>query len=439
MKPKVLMLGWEFPPEISGGLGIAFHAICKALAPLAEVTIIVPKLDKTVKIPGAEIIGIGEIDLDKFFEEEEIIKLEGMIKDNRIEIDVSPYPVYPLKTDVSVTTTTTTTTTATATKTVSRTPGDIHSLHKNFRDAELYGNEVVNMVRYFAEITELIASKLSFDIIHAHDWMTFEAGIRLKKKFGKPLILHVHSLNFDRVGPEQEGVVYQIEKDAFQAADMILPVSHYTGSIIREHYEVEPERISPVHNGIDPVKTFKTEKKFPEKLILFMGRITLQKGPEYFLETASKVIDKYPAVRFAIAGTGDQLNRLIEEGAYIEISQKLHFTGFLERKKVYSLLSMADIFCMPSISEPFGLTALEAVQFGIPVIITKKSGAAEVLPSAFLADFWDTDLMASQILSLLTDQNLYDSKVKEGKKDIQKISWNKTAENILKEYRKVIP
>jgi glycosyltransferase involved in cell wall biosynthesis len=432
MKPKVLMLGWEFPPEISGGLGIAFHAICRSLASKADVTVIVPKVDKTVKIPGAEIIGIGEINLEKFFEEEEIIRLEKLTKSRKIEISVSPYPVLPKETEIEKRSISTTT------SKVSKPPETIHSLHKNFRDAELYGNDVVNMVRYFAEITELIASKLSFDIIHAHDWMTFEAGVRLRKKYKKPLVLHVHSLNFDRVGPDQEGLIYRIEKEAFMKADMIMPVSHYTGSIIHDHYNVDNARINAVHNGIDPVKPFKTEKKFPEKLILFMGRITLQKGPEYFLETAAKVIDKYPAVRFAIAGTGDQLNRLIEEGAYNEISHKLHFTGFLEREKIHSMLSMADIFCMPSISEPFGLTALEAVQFGIPVIITKKSGAAEVLPGAFLADFWDTDLMASQILSLLTDTKLYDKKVKEGQRDIRKISWGKTAEKILQVYRKLL-
>jgi glycosyltransferase involved in cell wall biosynthesis len=169
-----------------------------------------------------------------------------------------------------------------------------------------------------------------------------------------------------------------------------------------------------------------------------VGRITLQKGPEYFLETASKVIDKYPNGRFAIAGTGDRLTKIIEEGAYKEISPKLHFTGFLTRQEVHSLLSLADILCMPSVSEPFGLSALEAVQFEIPVIITKKSGAAEVLPSAFLADFWDTDLMSNQIINLLKDKKLYNRKVNEGKNDIRKLSWKTTAEKIMTEYEKLL-
>ena len=431
MRPKVLMLGWEFPPEISGGLGIAFHAICRSLAPFTQLTVIVPKLDKTVKIQNVELIGISEINLEEFFKEDEIIKLQRIIREKRIEISISPYPVKSIDRETEKEAV------DTVSRTTTKTPENIHALHRNFRDAELYGNDVLNMVGYFAEITELIATKLSFDIIHAHDWMTFEAGIRLKERFKKPLILHVHSLNIDRVGPDLENSIYKLEKKAFRAAELIIPVSNYTGSLIREHYGVEPERIRTVHNGIEPVRTFKTEKKFPEKLVLFLGRITLQKGPEFFLETAAKVIEKYPAVRFAIAGDGDQLNKLIEEGAYTEISHKLHFTGFLDRQRVHALLSMADIFCMPSVSEPFGLSALEAVQFGIPVIITKKSGAAEVLPSAFRADFWDTSLMASQILALLTDEYLYDHKVKEGYKDVRKISWEKTAEYILTEYGKL--
>jgi len=424
------MLGWEFPPAISGGLGIAFLSICRALAPKVDLTVIVPKHDKGIRIKGAGLIGIGNLDIESFFEEKEIKGLEKVIKNKQIRIELSPYPKYTSLQGVRK---------ETRVGVKQKPPGNVQQLHQRFRDSDLYGQNVVEMIRYYAEVIDIIASKISFDIIHAHDWMTFEAGIRLKKKYNKPLILHIHSLNFDRIGPDKEGLFYQIEKNAFKVADRILPVSYYTGSIISEHYGVNPAKIVPVHNGIDPVKPFKTKKRFPEKLILFMGRITLQKGPEYFLETASKVIEKYPNVRFAIAGTGDQLNKIIEEGAYKEISHKIHFTGFLDRPKVHSLLSMADIFCMPSVSEPFGLTALEAVQFEIPVIITKRSGAAEVLPSAFRADFWDTDLMSKQIIDLLKDKTLYTRKVSEGKSDIKNLSWATTADKIVAEYRKIIP
>ncbi len=283
-----------------------------------------------------------------------------------------------------------------------------------------------------------MASRINFDIIHAHDWMTFLAGIHLKDKLNKPLVLHVHSLNYDRIGPIYDGWIYQLEREALQKADLIIPVSNYTGRIIREHYGISTGRIVPIHNGIDPVKPFKTEKKFPEKLVLFLGRITLQKGPEYFLETAYRVIKKYPDVRFAIAGTGDKLRRLIEEGAYKEISHKLHFTGFIDRDKVYTLLSMSDVFCMPSLSEPFGLTALEAIQFGVPVVITQRSGAAEVLKSALLADFWDTELMANHIVELLKNKKLHAEKVREGKNEIKNLTWESAASKILDEYNKII-
>jgi len=424
------MLGWEFPPAISGGLGIAFYGICKSLASKCDLDIVVPRTDKSMNIPDANLISLADLDIDTYFEEEEIRTLRKVIRKEKIQIEISPYPIIQSESRPFIEKTTIR---------VKRKPSDeIYRVHRNFKEAELYGVDVVNMVRYFSEITERIASRLTFDLIHAHDWMTFKAGVRLKKKFKKPLVLHVHSLNFDRLGPGEEGLIFQIEKEAFKEADLILPVSNYTGSILTEHYQVYKTKLHPVHNGIDPVNTFKTEKKFPEKLILFLGRITLQKGPEYFLVTASKVIDQYPDVRFAIAGTGDQLNRLIEEGAHQKISHKLHFTGFLDREKVHSLLSMADVFCMPSVSEPFGLTALEAIQFGVPVIISRKSGASEVLPSALLADFWDTDLMASQILDLLKNRRLYNRKVKEGKKDIEKLSWDATTDEILVAYEQVL-
>jgi len=425
----VLMLGWEFPPVISGGLGIACYGICKALSRTTKLHVILPRMQEQFNIPEANIIGIGNLNLDETFERDEIKHFEKIIKKEKIEINISPYPArnpsiileqHPVRVIEK-------------TKTKS-----IQKIHNRFKDAELYGSDIISLVKYYSEIAQKLASRIKFDIIHAHDWMTFFAGIHLKEKFNKPLVLHVHSLNYDRIGPINEGWIYQLEREALNKADLIIPVSNYTGRIIQEHYGITSEKIRPIHNGIDPIKSFKTEKKFPEKLVLFLGRITLQKGPEYFLETAYHVIQRYPNVRFAIAGTGDKLRQIIEEGAYKEISHKLHFTGFIERDKVHSLLSMADVFCMPSLSEPFGLTALEAVQFGVPVVITKRSGAAEVLKSALLADFWDTELMAKHIVNLLTNEKLHAKKVKEGKNEIKNLTWESTATNILNEYKKII-
>ncbi len=429
-KPKVLMLGWEFPPVISGGLGIACYGIAKALSKHVNLTLILPRIDEDTTLPGVKLIGLGNLVLDEIMEKEEVQQFEQIVRDEKIDISFSPYPdkQEPASTRERK-------------KKASRKviTSEIRKVHLQYSLADLYGDDVVGKVKYYTEIVDRVASHLDFDLIHAHDWMTFLAGIRLKEHFKKPLVIHVHSLNFDRIGPAREGWIYELERDALNTADLIIPVSHYTSSVIQEHYSIHRDNIYPVHNGIDPVKVYKTEKKFPEKLVLYLGRITLQKGPEYFLETAFKVIQQYPEVRFAIAGTGDKLQEMIEDGAYKEISHKLHFTGFIDREKVHALLSMTDVFCMPSLSEPFGLTALEAVQFGVPVVITKRSGAAEVLGSALLADFWDTGLMARHIVSLLSNPELYAKKVKQGHKELKKVTWKTSAQKIFEGYRKIIP
>lgn len=277
----------------------------------------------------------------------------------KIEFNISPYPrkrevIRDKVTKIKVPTKT----------------RQIVEVHNQFSRSDLYGVDVFEKVNYYSEIVKRIAANLSFDIIHVHDWMTCPAGIMLKEVSGKPLVLHIHSLTYDRLGPEKIDWIYKIEK-ALRKANMIIPVSQYTGNIIHEFYKISPRKIFPVHNGIENVKPFKSEKNFPEKLILFLGRVTMQKGPEFFLEAATRIIENNEKVRFVVAGKGDKLQEIIESGAYSELSHKIHFTGFLKRSEVQYILSITDIFCMPSVSEPFGLTALEAVQFGIPVILSK--------------------------------------------------------------------
>jgi glycosyltransferase involved in cell wall biosynthesis len=220
-------------------------------------------------------------------------------------------------------------------------------------------------------------------------------------------------------------------------ADAVLPVSHYTGSIAESHYGVTKHKITAVHNGADPVKVYHDTKDFPEKLILFLGRITGQKGPQYFLDIAAKVIEHVPNVRFVMAGTGDRLRSLIETGAYRQIGNKFHFTGFLNKEKVQKLLSIADVYCMPSVSEPFGLSALEAAQFGIPCVISKQSGVAEVLYGALKADFWDVDKMAGHIISLLQNEALRESVIRNAFNDLENLTWEKAAEKVVGVYQKV--
>ncbi|MBY0425829.1 MAG: glycosyltransferase family 4 protein [Cytophagales bacterium] len=218
------------------------------------------------------------------------------------------------------------------------------------------------------------------------------------------------------------------------AANAIIPVSAFTGQILQEYYGVAESKIYPVHNGVDATIPYKKPKKSDDKLVMYLGRLTSQKGPEYFLDMAEKVIEKVPNVRFVMAGTGDKFRELIDTRAEKKLGNKFHFTGFLNSQKVKELFSIADVYCMPSVSEPFGLSALEAAQFGIPCVISKQSGVAEVLKSALTADFWDVYKMADNIISLLTNDELYQSVVDNGYQDLKKLTWNESAKNVLDVY-----
>ena len=427
---KVLMLGWEFPPIINGGLGIASQGIAKALSTIVDLTLILPKTSAEYVLDNVELIGINSLNLENL--REEISHSETVIVGTKsiiVPVDLLPYqPVYESEIEIQEEITS--------------------QLNNNFPEinqddiksfaGEIYGNDIWEKIDKYAKIATNIAATKDFDVIHAHDWMTFLAGLTIKEKFGKPLVLHIHSLETDRSGIGSRGSVYQLEQYAAQQADAIIAVSQYTASVLVHHYGIDADKISVVHNGIEPITAFKTEKPFPEKLVVFLGRLTGQKGPDYFLETAQKVMLAYPNVRFVIAGTGEKLKALIETGAYKQLGTRLHFTGFLPREKVFEMLSMADVYCMPSVSEPFGLSALEAASFGVPIVISNQAGVSEVLPSALRADFWDVIGMARQIVSLLRDEELSNQKVKEAYKDLEEVSWSFAAEKSVALYEKLL-
>lgn len=421
------MLGWEFPPQISGGLGIACYNIVKSLRSHASITLILPFLTQRIKLAGIRMIGIGNLNLGMIFTEKERAAILSKFKIKVRELKVSPYPVIsPGKFRIQ------------KTSRASKISYNNSLLENPLADVELYGENVLEKVGFYAEICRNISRKIPFDIIHAHDWMTFPAALALKEASGKPLVIHIHSLNTDRIGPDHQGWVFNLEKNALNQADLIIPVSRYTGEMIEEHYAIGKNKIFPVHNGVNPVKVFHSPRKFPEKLILFLGRITYQKGPEYFLEVASRVIGKYKNVRFVIAGEGDRFSHMVEQSAYKDIGHKFHFTGFINRKRVYELFSMTDIFLMPSVSEPFGLVALEAAQFGIPVILSRHSGAAEVLKGALKADFWDADLMVSYIVRLLSDDKFLNNVVRQQQRDLKSLSWDSNAVRIAEAYSRLL-
>lgn len=423
-RPKVLMLGWEFPPVINGGLGVACLGLCKALSRHVDLTMIIPKSDPNFIVDKVELIGLNNLDIDSFKRIKTSKYYKKFAKVETVPADIDPYDTSEMSFDI-----------------LKGKTGIDFRLEDNlnvFSLGELYGEDLIHKVIQFAKYTARLASNKDFDIIHCHDWMTFLAGIEIKALTGKPLVLHVHALEYDRSGPESRNFVYEVERWAMHYADAVLPVSHYTGNIIRTHYDVDPSKIIPIHNGADPVKVFHDTKDFPEKLILFLGRITGQKGPQYFLDIASKVIEHVPNVRFVMAGTGDRLRSLIETGAYRQIGNKFHFTGFLNKEKVQKLLSIADVYCMPSVSEPFGLSALEAAQFGIPCVISKQSGVAEVLYGALKADYWDVDKMAGHIISLLQNEALKESVIRNAFNDLQNLTWDKAADKVADVYNRVL-
>ena len=412
------MLGWEFPPMINGGLGVACLGIAKELAKKVDLTLIVPKSSLKFKIENLNLIGLNNQRVADCIAMDEL-QLEVFDNLYFIDSELNPYAEVNEKDNSDI-----------REKLFNRTETIVEE-GNIFEGNDLYGSSLNKMVVEFTHCVLALAEKMSFDIIYAHDWMTFVAGMELKKRSGKPLILHVHSLSYDRLGQESKGWVYAIEKLAMKAADAIIPVSRYTGRICTQYYEVDFKKIFPVHNGVDTFKILKVNKQFEEKVVLFLGRVTTQKGPSAFIEIASKVFEENKNVRFVIAGAGDQLEGLVKLGVNSELKKRVHFTGFLDREKVNTLLAMTDVYCMPSVSEPFGLSALEAAQFGIPTVLTKQSGAAEVLKGALKADYWDVNLMSMHVLALLSDGELRKEVIETSYLDIQKLTWNSSVKKII--------
>jgi glycogen(starch) synthase len=414
---RVLKLGWEFPPLINGGLGVACLGLSRALSKHVDLTVIVPKAAPDASFDGFDLRGLNQLSIDQLKTVEGKYRYESFAQVRNVPIFLDPYSTEEQTAAV-----------------LDRTPGGEitfsettrHQLD-SFKLGELYGPDLGNKVVEFSKVAAKLALLEDFDVIHAHDWMTFLAGVEVKKATGKPLVVHLHASQYDRAGADARGWIYDIEKYGMEQADRVIPVSQYTGDIVVGHYGIDPAKVRPVHNGADPVDVFVTKKKFPEKLVLFLGRLTAQKGPEFFLEIATKVLEKNRDVRFVVAGTGEKLRPLIETGAFRGLGGHFHFTGFLNKEKVNDLLSMTDVYCMPSVSEPFGLSALEA----------KQSGVAEVLQGALVADFWDVELMANHINDLLTDDEMRERVVEQAKQDIAASTWDAAASKVVDIYREV--
>jgi glycogen synthase len=412
--PKVLMLGWEFPPIINGGLGVACHDLSSAMSKFADITMIVPKSCLNFK-SKINLIGINNVDLSKFNNFE--FDLHRPFEQHTIPVNLDPY--YS-SSDISAP--------------GANNPHEAHMNSGSFNIDNLYGGDVIYKVMQYTNIAASLAQTLDFDVIHAHDWMTMMAGMRIKELTGKPLVMHIHSLEIDRGGPDSKGWVYELEKKGMQCADILMPVSNYTAENIHQHYAIGKSKMVVVHNGSNTVKPFKSPRRFKEQTVLFVGRLTRQKGPEKFLDIAAKVLEKKKDVRFVMAGTGDNFRSLLEGSSYKHIGNRFHMTGFLNQDQLKNLFSESDVYCMPSVSEPFGLSAVEAAQFGIPCVISKQSGVAEVLKGALTFDHWDINKAAGQILNLLNDDVFKNAVVKDSYSNLNNITWDISAGKIMNAY-----
>ncbi len=461
------MFGWEFPPHISGGLGTACAGLTKALVKEnVKVLFVVPKIRGGEKVDRTHFINASAIpflqkklpDLKSgiSFNAKKSVFAKGKseiiqttISDSfltRIEIPspLSPYTTasevhssfgleqwnysFESKGDQPISTAH-----LPKSSNANLIEGHNHPIKEAYAFSGSYGPELLEEVERYAQVAAEIASQYSFDVIHAHDWMTFLAGIEAKKISGKPLVVHVHATEIDRSGMNVDPRVFAIEKEGMRQADKVVTVSHWTKNIALKHYLADDNKIEVVHNGITPKKEAKNNSFPPflgSHIVTFLGRITHQKGPLYFVEAARRVHDQFPDAQFVVAGSGDQLPLMIERIAQVRLSSNFHFTGFLKGKDIDRVWAMSNVYVMPSVSEPFGIAPLEAIQAGVPVIISKQAGVSEVMSHAIKVDFWNSEDLAEAICSVLRFKSLANTLKKNGAEQIKSITWDKAAKKI---------
>ncbi|PRY86269.1 glycosyltransferase family 4 protein [Mongoliibacter ruber] len=423
---KVLMFGWEFPPHISGGLGTACYGLIKGLnVHNQEVIFVVPKLYGDEE-PLADFVNASDVEVDyreKKFQDTwanlTYLEINSYLVPYLGQEEFEKYTDYTLhhRSDIEETV-----------------------FSNKFEFSGKYGKNLMEEVARYALVATQIAKVKDHDLIHAHDWLAYPAAIAAKEISGKPFIAHIHATQFDRAGQGgASGPVYEIEKAGLRAADHILAVSHLTKKVVVEKYGVNPDKVSVLHNAVLDASIIKSEiqKHVPEKIVTFLGRITYQKGPEYFVEAAKKVIQRDPNVRFVMAGNGDLLNKMVERVAELGMGTKFHFTGFLKGKDVDDMYAISDVYVMPSVSEPFGIAPLEAVRHNTPVIISKQSGVAEVLRNAIKIDFWDVDAMADAIFGLLHYPSIAKMFKELGSEELKNLKWEHVAAKLVTVYEKL--
>lgn len=401
MMVRVFMLGWEFPPHNSGGLGVACRGLARALSKeAAEILFVLPKK-----------INISEETLRIIFADIPTIDIA------HVDTALAPY--------VS---------------------GSEYERWRHLLGSDIYGPTLFAEVARYAKEVAKIARRERFDVIHAHDWLSFLAGIEAKRVSGKPLVVHDHATAFDQAGGEHaDPRVYAIEKAGLEQADAVIAVSHFTKNIIVNRYGISAEKVHVIWNGIDASDYGKgrDDAPFPwerqgQKMVLYVGRLTMHKGPDYFLNTARRVLEYRPDTIFVISGSGDMEWQLVRQATDLGISDKVFFAGFNRGDDLTRLYRSADLFVLPSVSEPFGLTPLESLVNGTPVLLSKQSGVSEVLKNALKVDFWDTDEMANQIIAVLRDGVLHRQLTEYGLSDALGATWERAAAKVRELYHSLV-
>jgi glycosyltransferase involved in cell wall biosynthesis len=425
---KVLMFGWEFPPHITGGLGTACFGLTKALLKQGvEVLFVVPKAYGDESQEAVRLINASDVSINIYDHETE--EYWKQITYMEIGSNLIPY-VSPKE----------------FTRIVQQAALETVNIKESvfsqtFEFTGKYGQDLMQEVTRYALVASHISSINEFDVIHAHDWLTYPAGIAAKNISGKPLVVHVHATEYDRSGENVNQNVYDIEKKGMEAADRVITVSNLTRQIVIDRYHINPDKVFTVHNGVEPMQNEKEkvyQKNVKEKVVTFLGRVTFQKGPDYFVEVAKRVLEKDSNVRFVMAGHGDMLNRMIKRVAQLKIATKFHFTGFLQGEDVDRMFGVSDVYVMPSVSEPFGISPLEAMRSNVPVIISKQSGVAEVLHHAIKVDFWDIEATADAIYGLLHYDGLSKMFIKYGKVEVDNMKWDNAAFKVKEVYQSVL-
>lgn len=424
---KVLMFGWEFPPHIAGGLGTACYGLVKGLAKAGvEVLFVMPSASGDEDQSAAKIINASDVAVsDVAHNPRELLSKVQFLK---VGTNMVPY-MDPVEFSEM-----------TKKEQKSQTDDFKISFRQKYKFSGKYGTNLMEEVSRYAMVGGAIALNNEFDVIHAHDWLTYPAGIAAKRLTGKPLVIHVHATEFDRSGENINTEVYALEKMGMEEADRVITVSNLTRNIVINKYGIDPGKVFTVHNAVDFAGRNEIEVKrgVPEKVVTFLGRITFQKGPEYFIEAANKVLKKYPDVRFVMAGSGDLLNRSIRRVAKLGISTHFHFTGFLKGADVQKMFAYSDVYVMPSVSEPFGISPLEAMRTGVPTIISKQSGVAEVLKHSMKVDFWDIDALSDAIYGLLKYPALSQMASRCGYDEVNSLKWDNAAIKVKNVYSSAI-